>query len=228
MSFKTFWLSLWLALAVAPSNADERAKTAQGVAVAVKVSIFNDAQISDGKVATAESVAARLFAHAGIRIDWLNCGRATETGEERASCSKAAFPEHFEVRLRQRSRNLNEWTLGLSFLGDNGIGCHADVFYAEVEPIQQEAGLSAEALLGLVIAHELGHLLLGTNSHATAGIMRANWKKQDLSLARKGMLGFTEHQTQQMRVRLESGFTTGGAARHEPLSFKKARLPAAN
>ena len=46
--------------------------------------------------------------------------------------------------------------------------------YAGVEPIQQEAGPSAEAILGLVIAHELGHLLLGTNSHAARGIMRAN------------------------------------------------------
>jgi len=218
MSLKTFWLTLWLALAIAPSNADGRAKTAKGGDLALKVSMFNDAQISDGKVAAAESVAARLFAHAGIRIDWLNCGHATETGEERASCSKAAFPEHFVVRLRQRSLNLNESTLGLSFLGDDGIGCHADVFYAGVEPIQQEAGLSAEAILGLVIAHELGHLLLGTNSHAVRGIMRANWKRQDLSLARKGMLGFTENQAQRMRVRLESASPLAG-----PLGASRSR-----
>ena len=218
MNLKTFWLTLWLALAVAPINADERAKTAKEGDLAVKVSMFNDAQISDGKVATAESVAARLFAHAGIRIDWLNCGHATETGEETAFCSKAAFPEHFEVRLRQRSRNLNESTLGLSFLGDDGIGCHADVFYAGVEPIQQEAGLSAEAILGLVIAHELGHLLLGTNSHAARGIMRANWKRQDLSLAGKGMLGFTENQAQKMRVRLESTSLPA-----EPLGASRSR-----
>ena len=134
MSLKTFWLTLWLALAIAPSNADGRAKTAKGGDLALKVSMFNDAQISDGKVAAAESVAARLFAHAGIRIDWLNCGHATETGEERASCSKAAFPEHFEVRLRQKSLNLHESTLGLSFLGDDGIGCHADVFMPGLSP----------------------------------------------------------------------------------------------
>jgi len=218
MNLKTFWLTLSLALAVAPTNADERAKTAKGGDLAVKVSMFNDAQISERMVATAESVAARLFAHAGIRIDWLNCGHATETGEERASCSKAAFPEQFEVRLRQRSLNLHESTLGLSFLGDNGIGCHADVFYAGVEPIQQEAGLSAEAILGLVIAHELGHLLLGTNSHAAQGIMRANWKRKDLSLAGKGMLGFTEDQAQKMRGRLESASLPAG-----PLSASRSR-----
>src|SRR5215469_14174413 len=134
MNLKTFWLTVSLALAVAPINADERAKTAKEGGLAVKVSMFNDAQISDRKVATAESVAARLFARAGIRIDWLNCGHATETGEETVSCSKAAFPEHFEVRLRQRSLNLHESTLGLSFLGDDGIGCHADVFMPGLSP----------------------------------------------------------------------------------------------
>jgi len=30
-------------------------------------------------------------------------------------------------------------------------------------------------LLGRVTAHEIGHLLLGTNSHTLAGIMRAKW-----------------------------------------------------
>ena len=218
MNLKTFWLTISLALAVAPINADEQAKTAKGGDLAVKVSIFNDAQIGEAKVTTAESVAARLFARAGIRIDWLNCGHATETGEERASCSKAAFPEHFEVRLRQKSLNLHESTLGLSFLGEDGIGSHADVFYAGVEPIQQAAGLSAEAILGLVIAHELGHLLLGTNSHAARGIMRANWKKQDLSLAGKGMLGFTEDQAQKMRGRLESASLPAG-----PLGASRSR-----
>jgi hypothetical protein len=106
----------------------------------------------------------------------------------------------------------------LSFLGEDGIGCHADVFYAGVEPIQQQAGLTAEAILGLVIAHELGHLLLGTNSHAAQGIMRANWKRQDLSLAGKGMLGFTEDQAQKMRGRLESASPPAG-----PLAASRSR-----
>ena len=90
--------------------------------------------------------------------------------------------------------------------------------YAGVEPSQQEAGLSAEAILGLVIAHELGHLLLGTNSHAARAIMRANWKKQDLSLAGKGMLGFIEDQAQKMAGRLESVSLPAG-----PLGASRSR-----
>jgi len=46
--------------------------------------------------------------------------------------------------------------------------------------------------------------LLGSNSHATAGIMRANWRKPEISAAGKGLLGFSETQAETMRVRLEN------------------------
>jgi hypothetical protein len=35
-------------------------------------------------------------------------------------------------------------------------------------------------LLGRAIAHEIGHLLLGTASHACAGLMRARWLTGEL------------------------------------------------
>ena len=36
--------------------------------------------------------------------------------------------------------------------------------------------------LGDVIAHEVGHLVLGTNSHSRSGIMRANANVRDIHL----------------------------------------------
>ena len=204
MNLKTLRPSFGLGLALGTFSASVWARPIRGDGLKVKVSVFNDAQISKGKVATAEKVAAGLFAYAGIRIDWLNCGLAMETSDETDSCNEAAFPRHLQVRLRQKSLSLSESTLGLSYLGQDGIGCHADVFYAGVEPIQRETGLSSEAILGFVIAHELGHLLLGSNSHATAGIMRANWRKPEISAAGKGLLGFSETQAETMRVRLEN------------------------
>ena len=204
MNLKTLRLSFWLGLTVGAFSASVCARPIRGGGLKVRVSVFNDAQITKGKVATAENVAAGLFAQAGIRIDWLNCGRAAETRDEIDSCNEAAFPMHLQVHLRQKSLNLSESTLGLSYLGQDGIGCHADVFYAGVEPLQRAAGLSSEAILGFVIAHELGHLLLGTNSHANAGIMRANWRKPEISAAGKGLLGFSETQAETMRTRLEN------------------------
>jgi len=204
MSLKTLGKCIWLVLTMEALSVAGGAKMAEGNALEVKVSVFNDAQIGDGRLTRAERVASELFAHAGIQIDWMNCGDPTETDEERRACSEAASPKHLQVRVRQQSLTLKESTLGLSYLGEGGIGCHADVFYAGIGPIAQEAHLSSENILGLVFAHELGHLLLGTNSHSASGIMRATWQRQELSAAGKGALGFTEIQGRRMKARFEA------------------------
>jgi hypothetical protein len=204
MSLKTLGKCIWLVVTMEALSVAVWAETAGVSALEVKVSVFNDAQIDDGRLTKAESVASELFAHAGIQIDWMNCGNPTETDEERTGCSEAAFPKHLQVRVRRQSLNLKESTLGLSYLGEGGIGCHADVFYAGIAPIAQEAHLSPEIILGLVFAHELGHLLLGTNSHSASGIMRATWQRQELSAAGKGALGFTEIQGRKMKARFEA------------------------
>jgi hypothetical protein len=204
MSLKTLGKCIWLVLTMEALSASGRAKTAEGSGLEVKVSVFNDAQIDDGRLTRAERVASELFAHAGIQIDWMNCGNPSETDEERAACSEAAYPKHLQVRVRQQSLTLKESTLGLSYLGEDGIGCHADVFYAGIAPIAQEAHLSSETILGLVFAHELGHLLLGTNSHSASGIMRATWQGHEFSAVGKGALGFTEVQGRKMKTRLEA------------------------
>jgi len=41
-------------------------------------------------------------------------------------------------------------------------------------------GAAAASVLGFAVAHEVGHLLLGTNAHAAAGLMRAVWSRSDL------------------------------------------------
>jgi hypothetical protein len=204
MSLKTLGKCIWLVLAMQALGVAGWAKTVGGNALEVKVSVFNDAQIDDGRLMRAERIAAELFARAGVQIDWMNCGNPTETDEERAACSEAAYPKHLQVRVRQQSLNLKESTLGLSYLGEDGVGCHADVFYAGIGPIAQEAHLSPETVLGLVFAHELGHLLLGTNSHSASGIMRATWQGHEFSAVGKGALGFTEIQGRKMKARLEA------------------------
>src|SRR3970282_1353415 len=42
------------------------------------------------------------------------------------------------------------------------------------------AGIRSRDVLGRAIAHEIGHLLLNTNSHPEAGLMRAAWSRSEL------------------------------------------------
>jgi len=41
-------------------------------------------------------------------------------------------------------------------------------------------GVDEATLLGRAVAHEIGHLLLGTSQHADAGLMRAHWSDREL------------------------------------------------
>jgi len=54
-------------------------------------------------------------------------------------------------------------------------------------------------LLGLAMAHEMGHILLRSVNHSTVGIMRARWLPNDLHDAETGSLVFTREQADSMQ-----------------------------
>jgi len=68
------------------------------------------------------------------------------------------------------------------------------------EHLQKGGDASLSQILGLAIAHELGHLLLRSNAHWLTGIMQAQWRAKDLQRASKGLLLFTPEQTQIIRA----------------------------
>jgi hypothetical protein len=59
--------------------------------------------------------------------------------------------------------------------------------------------LDVRTLLGRAIAHEVGHLLLGTADHAPDGLMRAAWSQHALRHERPGDWVFTPRDAQAMR-----------------------------
>ncbi len=52
------------------------------------------------------------------------------------------------------------------------------------------------------MAHELGHLLLGVNSHAPTGLMHVPWYKKELDSIAQGSLLFTSWNGDRMRRQL--------------------------
>jgi len=53
-----------------------------------------------------------------------------------------------------------------------------DRIYASVRHL----GIGAAPLLGRVLAHEVTHLLIGTQTHSTSGLMRATWSDSSLQV----------------------------------------------
>ena len=92
---------------------------------------------------------------------------------------------------------------GLAFLGTDGRGRYSDVFYDRMEKMQRDSGANPGRLLGTVAAHEIGHLLLGSNSHSAMGLMSAHWGEGELRRVGMGGLKFSAEQAGRMRVHID-------------------------
>jgi hypothetical protein len=133
----------------------------------------------------------------------------TRSRVETLDCSRFEWPTHLAVRVVSRSgqtlsRTLTDEVFGVAFLSEEGTGCYIDVFYDRVLGLNADWNVSPAEILGTVIAHELGHLLLGSNSHSDAGIMKARWEGGELGRLSRGNLWFTSEQRGRMIRKLES------------------------
>jgi hypothetical protein len=59
-------------------------------------------------------------------------------------------------------------------------------------------------MLGHLMAHELGHLLLGVRSHSASGIMHVPWQKKELEIIAQGSMLFTPWEAQTMRSKIQA------------------------
>jgi len=86
-----------------------------------------------------------------------------------------------------------------SSLPDAQYGVSATIFEDRIEGLWESNGTDLAVVLGHAIAHELGHVLLGSAEHSSMGIMRAHWGKADFDQAAMGRLGFTAQQAARIR-----------------------------
>lgn len=131
----------------------------------------------------ATQVAANILHEAGIDVQWTDCNdRRSPHGRATAqACLTPPGPDEVIMRfVTTPSSNASNRPVGDS-LGDAYVdtaaasGSLATVYVDRVATMARASGVDAGTLLGRVAAHEIGHLLLGTASHGTSGLMRAQW-----------------------------------------------------
>jgi len=93
-------------------------------------------------------------------------------------------------------------TLGSAVGCDSGPCSVAGVYYDRVTSLSGGATASVPTLMGRVMAHEIGHILLGPGAHSRTGIMRAFWADRELSTAASREMAFTAEQSRRMKSRL--------------------------
>lgn len=158
----------------------------------ITVLVNDSVGVKSSTLKSAETEAARLFRRAGIEIEWVRCG-------ETDACRRLPRANEFVLHIVRNGKTQGDLVYGEAFLGADGRGKYADVFY---DRLRQVGDIDMDQLLGAVSAHELGHLLLGSRSHSLMGIMTPIWGKESLRRIVTRTLNFTPEQEKLMNSRL--------------------------
>jgi hypothetical protein len=188
---KTLLIGTMALAAAIPCGAKDKREGGSGFAVEVRV--FDLAHVPPQLLEEAEWKASRIFRMAGVTLTWKSGSPLDEEGhqvEYRAApvgggpvplaCGDTDICE-LDVRLLGDTSRLKSAALAES-LPFARYGIRVNVFYDRVRIVMDKQGsLAAPAILGHVLAHEIGHVLLGTNTHARAGLMRASWSDTEFA-----------------------------------------------
>ena len=168
----------------------------------VTIAIHNDARVPESVLTEAAQEASRIFRQAGVETDWIVCHPSNAVTSTQPGCLSPVGLTHYSLRIVMWSSRLGDSTFGIAFLSEKGVGTYSDVFYPSVEKLHSDLDTSLSRVLGHVMAHEIGHLLLGLRSHSVLGIMQPHWQGEALRRIGMGTLLFTAEQARSMRERL--------------------------
>lgn len=159
----------------------------------VQVLLLDDAGVPVDALEQAKHAATRVFALSNIDLQWIGHGPYQP-------CSLTVRIVAKPTGARSRSR----FVVGLAPETREARGILAFAFYDRIQLYSAELGLDASQMLGHVMAHELGHLLLPHGAHSRTGVMRGAWDGAQANQATLGLLTFAPSEAALIGERLSA------------------------
>ena len=157
--------------------------------------VYDYAHVSGPTLADAENTVSEIFRRAGVQLIWRD-GFKYAAERQNDEIPAPMDPTTLVITLQPASEAAH-WGVRPESEGI-ALGSRAIVFVRTVA--SRSTPVSAATHLGYVIAHELGHILLGPNAHSIDGIMRGTLFQEDWAKAAQGTLSFLPSQNQQIRA----------------------------
>lgn len=157
----------------------------------VKVLVHDEVGISAKILEEARREATRIFADAGIDLWWATQG---------VTKSRYVIIKIVPKTTSKMSRDFR--VMGLAAGAKDGKGTLAYVFYDRIRDNGRGVNLPVPVIMGHVIAHEMGHLLLSYGSHSVAGLMKGGWDAQQSQRAMEHDLRFSRDEIVRIKSRL--------------------------
>jgi hypothetical protein len=144
------------------------------------IRIYDSVGLASERLATAHHAVSAVLKPAGIDITWRDCRRAP-TDASGPSCNGALEVSEVIIRIVNAGSKQGDDRLGYSSVDvQNHADCLATVFADRIEAMAGRTQSDPGTLLGHVMAHEIGHLLMGTSRHSPMGLMRERWSDNEV------------------------------------------------
>lgn len=200
------WLGFGLLIGLAGTLGCGSAAKAQAAiaekAPNLRIRVNNYARVSPTTLNASEREAGRILGQTGLRTEWLNCSGNAESTTTQNLCNEPLESTDIVLRLIPESTN-NQYQDSVFGFAVVPIVASVYVNYAVNSARRDNAEFAVPMILGSVIAHEIGHLLLGLNSHSVTGIMQKRWERNQMRQAMTGNLLFTGKQGTLMQMEMQ-------------------------
>ena len=188
------------ALVCHPRQSASKSSAAEnGPSPTITVQIRNYAQAPPPILAGAEHEAARILGEAGVLVVWLECPVRSSYAIRQGPCEKATEASDLKLRVLTAPIQGGDEYIVFGFTINPTLSSVYYDEYALRRARNDNSEFEIPIILGAVMAHELGHLLLGSNSHSGSGIMQPRWDQQQAQQIRRRALLFTYEQSRIMR-----------------------------
>ena len=162
-------------LALAPSAGVHAASSSP----ILTIRLYNTAGIPAAELGAAARTAESTLRDTGVDVIVRHCGHRVSPDDAIDPCDDRLAPSEVVVRIIKApavTTTLTPDAYGVAYgVQETNRGWLATVFSDRSDSAASRAGVEPGTLLGRVMAHEVGHLLLGGGYHGDAGVMRAHW-----------------------------------------------------
>jgi hypothetical protein len=144
-----------------------------------------------------------VFHHARVQLVAKHCGNSPNETGKIAACDQVLAEHMPSVTVNLIPESMAVGLPHPAKVFAVAIPSTVFVFFERIiHRAAETIGYPESRMLGVILAHELGHELLGDSSHSSRGIMQTILRPSDFELADKGRLRFATGEEKRLRKKL--------------------------
>ena len=143
----------------------------------VMIQIHDYARVPAESLSLARATVTRLYERIGVRTEWIGAERRgmPQSPDETPRVPVAQLTIIVLTPAMAARAQVRTDALGFAAVTSSGMGRIGYVIYDRVRSTAADSAMNDGDLLGFVMAHELGHLLLPHGPQPPAGVMKEHW-----------------------------------------------------